>query len=292
MERVKVLKTYKIFIGGKFPRTESGRYYVPKVKNKGIANVCLSSRKDVRNSVVAARKAQPSWAERAAFNRGQILYRIGEMMEGRVDQLVSELMVQGLDKKSAQKEVTMSIDRCIYYAGWCDKYQQVYSSVNPVASSHFNFSILEPSGVSFIVVDGKSPLLGIISTMAPVIASGNTVVILAPKNMPLSAITLAEILQTSDVPGGVVNILTGDKEELVDHLSSHLDINGIVYNGSDKKFLQKIKKNSASNLKRVHSYDENWYSESDQGPHYIKDACEVKTTWHPIENIIASGSSY
>jgi len=292
MERVKVLKTYKIFIGGKFPRTESGRYYVPKVKNKGIANVCLSSRKDVRNSIVAARKAQAAWAERPAFNRGQILYRIGEMMEGRVDQLVSELMTQGLDKKTAQKEVTMSIDRCIYYAGWCDKYQQIYSAVNPVASSHFNFSILEPSGVSFIVVDNKSPLLSIISTMTPAIASGNTVVILAPKNTPLSAITLAEILQTSDVPGGVVNILTGDKDELVDHLSLHLDVNGIIYNGSDKKFIQKIKKNSASNLKRVHCYNENWYDIKDQGPQYIKDSCEVKTTWHPIENISASGSSY
>jgi len=292
MERVKVLKTYKIFIGGKFPRTESGRYYTPKVKGKGIANVCLSSRKDVRNAIVAARKAQAGWSERPAFNRGQILYRIGEMMEGRGEQLISELMVQGMDKKTAKKEVDMAIDRCIYYAGWCDKYQQIYSAVNPVASSHFNFSVLEPSGVHFIVVDVKSPLLALISTLAPIIASGNTIVMLAPMNMPLTAITLAEIIQTSDVPGGVINILTGDKSELVDHFSLHLDVNGIVYNGTDKKYMQQIKKNATSNLKRVQFYTEKWYDKADQGPHYIKNACEVKTTWHPIENISAKGSSY
>jgi len=292
MERIKVLKTYKVYIGGKFPRTESGRYYVPKVNRKGIANVCQCSRKDVRNAIQAARKAQESWAGRAAFNRGQILYRIAEMMEGRSAQFVSELILQGLDKKLAKKEVEMSIDRWIYYAGWCDKYQQVYSSVNPVASSHFNFSVLEPSGVYFITVDDDSPLLSIVSTLAPVIAAGNSVVLLAPKSRPLSAITLAEILQTSDVPGGVVNILTGDKDELLDHFSSHLDVNGIVYAGSEKKYISQLKKNAASNLKRVNCYNDNWIDINAQGPHYIKQVSEVKTTWHPIENIGASGSGY
>ncbi|MFT4660455.1 MAG: acyl-CoA reductase-like NAD-dependent aldehyde dehydrogenase [Ulvibacter sp.] len=292
MERLKVLKTYKIYIGGKFPRTESGRYYVPKFNRKGIANVCLSSRKDVRNAIQVARKAQEPWAARAANNRGQILYRIAEMMEGRSDQFISELELQGMDKNSAKKEIDMSIDRWIYYAGWCDKFQQIYSSVNPVASPHFNFSVLEPSGVYFIVVDDKSPLLSIVSTLAPVIAAGNSVVLLAPKNSPLSAITLAEIMQTSDVPGGVVNILTGDKDELVDHFSRHLDVNGVVYSGDDKKYITRIKKNAASNLKRTHSYTEDWYDKNAQGPYFIKNVSEVKTTWHPIENINASGSGY
>ena len=292
MKRIKVLKTYKIYIGGKFPRTESGRYYVPEINRKGIANVCLSSRKDVRNAVQAARKAQESWAGRAAFNRGQILYRIAEMMEGRRDQLIDELITQGIEDKQALLEVDIAIDRLIYYAGWCDKYQQIYSSVNPVASSHFNFSILEPSGVQFIVVDDKSPLLSIISTLAPIITSGNTAILLAPQKRPLSSITLAEIIHTSDVPSGVVNILTGDKDELVDHFSTHLDINGIIYSGTDKKFKARIKKNATSNLKRVRFYNEDWYNEESQGPQYIKNACEVKTTWHPIEKIGASGSSY
>ncbi len=292
MTRIKVLKTYKIYIGGKFPRTESGRYYVPKVNRKGIANVCLSSRKDVRNATQAARKAQEPWADRSAFNRGQILYRIAEMMEGRFDQFVSELIIQGIEKKKAEKEVAQSIDRWIYYAGWCDKFQQIYSSVNPVASSHFNFSVLEPSGVHFIVVDNTSPLISIVSTLAPVIAAGNTAILLAPKKSPLSAITLAEILHTSDVPGGVVNILTGDKDELADHFSTHLDINGVIYSGNKKKYITQLRKNATSNLKRMRFYDEDWAKKDAQGPHYIKNVCEVKTTWHPIEVIGASGSAY
>lgn len=292
MERIKVLKTYKIYIGGKFPRTESGRYYMPEVKGKGIANVCLSSRKDVRNAIKAARGAQKSWADRAAFNRGQILYRIAEMMEGRYDQFVQEMQLQGLTKARAEREVQLCIDRWIYYAGWSDKYQQVFSAVNPVSSPHFNFSVLEPSGVFFITINDNHPLLSLVSALAPMIVSGNTAVVLANKEMPLCAITLAEVLQTSDVPAGVVNILTGDKDELLDHYSKHLDVNGIVYVGEDKDYVKKLKIYATTNLKRVSAFNLDWKTEKGQNPFFIKKGCEIKTTWHPIEVIGAAGSGY
>ena len=198
-DRLEVLKTYKMYIDGKFPRTESARYYQPVVNGTSLGNVCLASRKDVRNSVVAARSAQAGWARRTAYNRAQILYRIAEMLEGRSQQFLDELIRQGMAADSAETQITQSIDRLIYYAGWCDKYQQVFSSVNPVASSHFNFSTLEPVGVVFAVASRDCPLLGLISLIAPVIASGNTCVVLASENSPLSAITFAEVLATSDV---------------------------------------------------------------------------------------------
>ena len=183
MERLEVLKTYKVYIGGKFPRTESGRYYSPKnSKGEILGNICLCSRKDIRNSVVSARKAFGGWSERAANNRGQILYRIAEMLEGRKAQFIEELMVQGSTKSQAEKEVLLSIDRLIYYAGWCDKFTQVLGSVNPVASSHFNFSMHVPTGVVGILADQKTSLIGLISLIAPVIAGGNTCVVLASKN--------------------------------------------------------------------------------------------------------------
>ncbi len=290
--RLEVLKTYKIYIGGKFPRTESGRYYSPEVGGKPIGNVCLSSRKDVRNAVVAARAVQEGWASRTAYNRGQILYRVAEMLEGRADQFVAELQAQGLASAAAKKEVALSIDRMIYYAGWCDKYQQIFSSVNPVASSHFNFSVLEPTGVVFVVASETSPLLGLVSLVAPIIASGNSCVVLASESKPLSSITFSEVLATSDVPGGVVNLLTGNKGELAEHFGRHHDINSIAFDHDDKKMLKSVQEFAVENVKRVKHFSNDWTLEESQNPYLIQDFCEVKTTWHPIENISASGSGY
>lgn len=290
--RLPVQKTYKMYVDGKFPRTESGRYYTPEVKGKPLGNICLASRKDVRNAVVAARTAQSGWAGRSAYNRGQILYRSAELLEGRVEQFTSELQQQGLTAKQAARQVAQGIDRLIYYAGWCDKYQQIFSNVNPVASSHFNFSILEPTGVVFIVASETSPLLGLISLVAPVIAGGNSCVVLAAESKPLSAITFAEVLQTSDVPGGVVNLLTGNKQELADHFSSHLDINSVAYDGDDDDYLKLLQENAVSNVKRVKHYSGDWSKGDAANPYLILDFCEVKTTWHPIEKIGAAGSGY
>lgn len=290
--RLPILKTYKLYIGGKFPRTESGRYYAPEFAGKPLGNICLASRKDVRNAVTAARSAQAGWADRSAYNRSQILYRIAEMLEGRAEQFNTELQRQGLTHVEANQEVESSIDRLVYYAGWCDKYQQVFSSVNPVASSHFNFSVLEPTGVVFIVASESSPLLGPISLLAPVIASGNTCIILGSESKPLSLITLGEVFQTSDVPGGVVNLLTGKKSELAEHFSSHKDINAVAFDGDDVKLITLIQQQATSNLKRVKTYDRDWLAPEAANPFLIHDFCEVKTTWHPIEKISASGSGY
>ncbi len=291
-ERLEVLKTYKMYIGGKFPRTESGRFYSPEANGKSLGNICLASRKDLRNAVVAARAAQAGWASRAANNRGQILYRIAEMLEGRRDQFVAELVLQGLAANQAKTEVDLSIDRMIYYAGWCDKYQQIFSAVNPVASSHFNFSILEPTGVVFVVANEASPLLGLVSLVAPVITGGNTCIVLASESRPLSAVTFSEVVQTSDVPDGVVNVLTGNKQELAEHFSKHLDINAVAYDGDDQKLLKTIQEDAISNVKRVRHYQTDWFREDSESPYLIQDFCEVKTTWHPIEQISASGSGY
>ena len=291
-ERLEIQKTYKMYIGGKFPRTESGRFYSPEVKGKPLGNICLASRKDVRNAIVAARPAQGGWANRTAYNRGQILYRIGEMLEGRRDQFVDELVKQGLTAAAAKQEVELSIDRAVYYAGWCDKYQQIFSSVNPVASSHFNFSVLEPTGVVFLVASEDSPLLGLVSLMLPIIAGGNSCVALASESKPLSAVTLSEVLDHSDLPGGVVNILTGNKDELGEHFSKHLDVNAVAYNGNDAKYLQSIKEHAVNNVKRVRHYTDDWTKADSENPYLIEHFCEVKTTWHPIEQISASGSGY
>lgn len=293
MERLEVLKTYKIYIGGQFPRTESGRYYIPtNAKGQQLGNICLSSRKDIRNAVVAARKAFGGWSERAAFNRGQILYRIGEMLEGRKAQFIEELMVQGASKSHAQKEVELAIDRVIYYAGWCDKYTQVLSSVNPVASSHFNFSVHEPTGVVGVLADQATSLIGLISLIAPTIAGGNTVVVIASESLPLCAVTLAEVIHASDVPGGVVNILTGSQEEMTKPLCEHMDVNAILYAGNDSARIKQLMESTALNLKRIKTYDRNWMEENAQDLYLIADSQEVKTTWHPIENIGGATSSY
>jgi acyl-CoA reductase-like NAD-dependent aldehyde dehydrogenase len=293
MSRLEVLKTYKIYIGGQFPRTESGRFYPLYDKSKRIiANMCLSSRKDLRNAVVAARAAQSGWAGRAAFNRGQILYRIAEMLEGRKDQFVQELIQQGSTKKQAEAEVALSIDRVIHYAGWCDKYQQVFSSVNPVGSPHFNFSVPEPMGLIAIIADENTSLIGLVSVILPAIAGGNSCVVLASEKKPLCAVTFAEVLATSDLPGGVVNILTGTSAELHSHFSSHMDVNAIIYCRKDVSEIKLIGENASLNVKRSFFWNKNWLLEKEQGPYFISDLQEIKTTWHPVENIGSGGAKY
>jgi acyl-CoA reductase-like NAD-dependent aldehyde dehydrogenase len=293
MERIEILKTYKIFIGGQFPRTESGRYY-PLMNKKGqnIANVCLSSRKDFRNAVVAARSAFAGWSSRSAMNRGQILYRIAEMMEGRKNQLIDELVLMGNTKKNATEEVETAIDRTVYYAGWCDKYQALFGTINPVASSHFNFSVPEAMGVIAIIAPENPSLLGLISLIIPAIAGGNSVIALASESQPLSSVTLAEIINTSDLPGGVINILTGNSKELHSHFASHMDVNAIVYARQDEKEIKSIQELSSLNVKRSFIKSENWFNESTQNPYAIMDLQEIKTTWHPIEQIGGAKSGY
>jgi acyl-CoA reductase-like NAD-dependent aldehyde dehydrogenase len=285
MTRLNVNKTYKLYIGGKFPRTESGRYYAVKDSSENlIANMCLASRKDFRNAVVIARKAQTSWANATALNKGQILYRIAEMLEGRKEQFIAELIVQGETKITAQKEVEAAIDRLVYYAGWSDKYQQLFSAVNPVSSDHFNFSNLEPVGVVSIIAPEKQGLLGLVSMVAPAIVGGNTIIVLASESKPLSAISFAEVLNSSDVPGGVVNILTGKKNELISHMASHMDVNTIIYCGKEDNTIKTIRELSSNNVKRTVFYKKtNWDSDESQSPYFIEKTQEVKTTWHPTQ---------
>ncbi|MDJ0759199.1 MAG: aldehyde dehydrogenase family protein [Woeseiaceae bacterium] len=284
MSRLSVAKTYKIYIGGKFPRTESGRYFpLHDSKDHVIANICRGSRKDFRNAVVAARKAQPGWAGASAYLRGQIIYRIAEMLEGRREQFIAELKQQGSTASAAEKEVDASIDRLIYYAGWSDKYQQVFSAVNPVSSSHFNFSVLEPTGVVGIIAPDDTSLLGLVSNLAPCIVGGNTCVVLASESKPLSAISFAEVLHSSDVPAGVVNILTGYREELTGQFASHMDVNAVVYCDGSRKVATAIQTAAADNIKRVVSrVNTDWGKDAAQDPYLIKQTQEVKTTWHPI----------
>lgn len=283
-ERIGVLKTYKLYIDGQFPRTESGRYYEPLGANgEPLANVCLGSRKDFRNAVVAARKAFPGWAERSAYNRGQILYRIAEMLEGRREQFASELTIMGASRKEADREVSTSIDRLVHYAGWSDKYQQLFSSANPVSSSHFNFSLPEPVGVVSGIAPAGAPLLGLVSCVAPIIVGGNSCIMLACEQRPLSAITFAEVLVSSDVPAGVVNILTGRQSELLSHFSTHMDVNAILYAGGDSEGIRAVQQNASLNIKRVSIVDRaDWLSDEAQDPYLIMEFQEIKTTWHPI----------
>jgi acyl-CoA reductase-like NAD-dependent aldehyde dehydrogenase len=288
MTRLNVQKTYKIFIGGKFPRTESARYY-PINNSDGdlIANMCLSSRKDFRNAVVAARKVQAGWVNKTAYNRSQILYRLAEMLETRRASFIEEMEVLGLSKKVSEKEIDASIDRLVYYAGWCDKYTAIFSSVNPTASAHFNFSVHEPTGVVAAIAPEESPLLGLISVIAPAICGGNAVIVLASELKATPAISFAEVIQNSDVPGGVINILTGNMKELVPHMASHMDVNALVIarEGLDEKSRNAV----VQNVKRL--FD--WTSKvNDQDPYLILDLQEVKTTWHPVQQSAASGGGY
>jgi acyl-CoA reductase-like NAD-dependent aldehyde dehydrogenase len=283
MKRLDINKTYKLYIGGKFPRSESGRYYATNdSKGNIIANMCLASRKDFRNAVVVARKAQSSWANTSSLNKGQVLYRIAEMLEGRKEQFIAELVLQGESVKKAQIEVTTAIDRIVYFAGWSDKYQQVFSAVNPVSSSHFDFSILEPVGVVSIIAPEKSSLLGLVSVIAPAIVGGNAVIILASETKPLTAISFAEVINSSDVPGGVVNILTGKKDELISHMASHMEVNSIVYCGNEDKYIKSISELASNNVKRTVFYRKDiWTNAECESPYLIEQLQEVKTTWHP-----------
>lgn len=293
MSRLSILKTYKIFIGGQFPRTESGRYYELKdKKSKVIANVCLSSRKDFRNAVVAARSAFAGWSGRSAFNRSQILYRVAEMLEGRKEQFLEEMKLQGVLFGEAKAEVEKSIDCLVYYAGWCDKYSQLFSSVNPVASSHFNFSVPEPTGVVSVIALENSALYGFVSAMAAVIAGGNTCVALASESLPLCAITFAEVLATSDLPAGVINVLTGKSSELATHFSSHMDVNATVYCRNNTAEEKMMMENCALNVKRFINWNLKSKADDTLNPYRIMDLQEIKTTWHPIENIGAGGAKY
>jgi acyl-CoA reductase-like NAD-dependent aldehyde dehydrogenase len=280
-DRLSVRKTYKLYIGGVFPRSESGRSYtVNDAKGDFVANASRASRKDVRDAVVAARKAQSGWAARTPYNRGQILYRVAEMLEGRREQFTEELRVTGLSKTAAGAEVDAAVDRWVWYAGWADKIAQVTGTANPVSGPFFNFSTPEPAGVIGVIApDG--PLLGLVSVLAPVIAVGNTAVLVAAEPSPLPAITLGEVLATSDLPGGVVNILTGQRAELAPWLASHMDVNGLDLTGVAGDLATECEQAAAENLKRVlrpAQYD--WTN--DPGTTRMTTFLETKTVWHPV----------
>ena len=282
--RTPVQKTYKLFINGEFPRTESGRYLEVKAADGTfLGNSCRASRKDVRNAVLAARGAFSTWSARSAYNRGQILYRIGEFLEDRRAQFEAELVKTGSSAADATHELDQSIDRLVHYAGWSDKFQQLASTVNPVASSHFVFSAPEPTGVITALVDAPKSLLALVSAVAPAIVAGNTIVALAAESNPFVAVTFAEALHASDVPAGVVNILTGLHEELMPHLSTHMDVNAVIGIGLSDTQNISIRENAAINVKRTIVHDAGWLdSEDAESPYPIIELTENKTTWHPI----------
>ena len=287
MPRLSVKKTYKLYINGEFPRTESGRYY--PIRTKGgdlLANACRGSRKDLRNAVQAARKAQAGWSGKTAYNRGQILYRIAEVCESRADELVAELKNQGSTVAEARKEVDRVIDRWVYYAGWSDKYPQVFGSVNPVAGPYYNFTVPEPTGVVGVVAPETPALLGLVSRIAPAIVGGNTVVVITSEAKPLPAITLAEVFENSDVPGGVINLISGLKSELVPWLTAHMDVNAIDATGVAADALPAVQKTAAENVKRYVHFDGEaigWTDERrSQSPYAIFEFQEMKTVWHPM----------
>lgn len=283
-ERLAVLKTYKIYIKGQFPRSESGRSYaVSNPNGELIANMCLCSRKDVRDAVASAREAFSSWSSRTAYLRGQIIYRIAEMLEGRRAQFEDELRSLGLSAGAARREVETSIDRLVYYAGWADKFMQIFSAVNPVAAPYFNFSIPEASGVVGIIAAKESPLCALVNAICPVIVGGNTCVVIASQDRPLCAITLAEVLATSDLPAGVVNILSGDPKELYTPLFTHMDVNGLLACGLEAQDIRVAQESAAQNIKRCVFWNEEETSLR-CGPYEIMDFQETKTAWHPISS--------
>ncbi|PWN07538.1 aldehyde dehydrogenase family protein [Rhodohalobacter mucosus] len=285
-QRVDVLKTYKTYVGGSFPRSESEQtYQIKDSSDKVIANACRCTRKDVRDAVGAAASSFNGWKTRSAYNRGQILYRIAEMLEGRKEQFVGELSRKGMKQAEAEFEVQLTVDRLIYYAGWTDKYPQVFGSVNPVASAHFNFSVPEPTGVIGIISPDEDPLLSLVSLVAPVIAGGNTCVVLSSETNPLPAVTFGEVFHSSDVPGGVVNILTGFRNEMTQSLSSHKSVHGILNAVEDSDYRKLIDENASINVKRVHHVETENYTDSViESPYLLLEFQEIKTTWHPAGN--------
>jgi hypothetical protein len=280
--RLDVRKTYKLFIGGAFPRSESGRSY-PVMSPDGtlLAHAARASRKDARDAVVAARKAGAGWAGATAYNRGQVLYRVAELLEGRRAQFATEIVTnEGLSGREAARTVAEAIDRWVWYAGWPDKVAQVAGAANPVAGPYFNFSVPEPTGVVAVLAPGSPGLLGLVSVLAPVIATGNTAVVVASEAAPLPAITLAEVLATSDVPGGVVNILTGRLGELAPVLAAHMDVNAIDLTGVPAGGRAELERLAAGNVKRVFAAEEDWAAEP--SPARMLAFLEIKTVWHPV----------
>jgi len=278
MSSLDVNKTYKLFIGGAFPRSESGRVYEIKGANKKfLANPALASRKDLRDAVVAAKSAQSGWANATAFNRGQILYRIAEIMQGRSEQFVEEICaLEGITTKAAKLQVVEAIDTWVWYSGWCDKLSSVSGSQNQVSGPFYNFTTPEALGVIALFAEGKPSLLGAVRTLAPALAGGNSAILIASESFPLPAITLGEVIATSDVPGGVVNILTGKASELLPWIGSHMEIDGVDVAGLNKKQEDEIKLVGADNLKRISRFA------SGNHPERILRFMEHKTIWHPI----------
>jgi len=278
MSNIDVKRTAKLFIGGAFPRSESGRTYEVKDKNKNfVANVALASRKDGRDAVVAARSAFAKWSEATAYNRAQVLYRVSEIMQGRREQFIEELSLWSKTKKQAENEVDEAINRMVWFAGWADKIAMVTGSNNPVAGPFFDFSIPEPTGVVSAVAPEDSALLGLVETIASIVVSGNAVIVIASESQPLPAVSLAEVIATSDVPGGVINILTGSYKEIAPWLASHQDVNALDLTGVDKKQTAlELEKEAAINLKRVLRPNTKL-----DGLARIKVFLETKTVWHP-----------
>ena len=278
MSRIDVNKTYKLFIGGAFPRSESGRVYEIKGANKKfIANPALASRKDLRDAVVAAKTAHSGWANATAFNRGQILYRVAEIMQGRSDQFIDQICaLEGVTTKVAKIQVEEAIDTWVWYSGWCDKLSSVSGSLNQVSGPFYNFTTPEALGVVAVFAENKPSLLGVVRTLAPVIASGNSAVLIASESYPLPAITLSEVLATSDVPAGVVNILTGKITELAPWVGSHMEIDGVDVAGLSKKQEEELNLVGADNLKRIFRFSPTNH------PERILSFMEQKTVWHPI----------
>lgn len=285
MTELEIKKTYKLYVGGEFIRTESGRYDpIESSKKTFLANISRGSRKDVREAVRKARAAQPGWAAKTAYLKGQILYRMAEMLEGRSASFEKLLRdSRGLAAAAAGKEVRAAIDRLVHYAGWSDKYVALLGTVNPVASSYFDFSVPEPTGVVGIVAPETPDLLGLVSHLAPVIVSGNTAVVLLSEKHPLASLELAEVLATSDLPGGVANLISGHKDELVPHLARHMDVNAVADASGDRVLSKSIAEDAAVNVKRVKRYSiPDYFAEKAQGLDFIEAFTEIKTTWHPI----------
>ncbi|MEU2874746.1 aldehyde dehydrogenase family protein [Streptomyces olivoreticuli] len=291
--RLSVFKTYKLFVGGKFPRSESGRVYeVTDSKGNWLANAPQSSRKDARDAVVAARKAVGGWSGATAYNRGQVLYRVAEMLEGRRDQFVAEVAdAEGLSKAKAAAQVDAAIDRWVWYAGWTDKIGQITGATNPVAGPYFNVSSTEPTGVVAVLAPQESSFLGLVSVIAPAIATGNTVVVVASEKAPLPALSLGEVLATSDVPGGVVNVLSGRTAEITPSLAAHQDVNAIDLAGADAALATELEIAAADNLKRVlRPQAVDWAATP--GTDRMTAFLETRTVWHPTGSLGAGGSSY
>jgi acyl-CoA reductase-like NAD-dependent aldehyde dehydrogenase len=286
-KRLEIRKTYKLYLGGSFARSESGKVLSARSRKGALLdNYSQASRKDLRDAVVAARGAFEGWAKKTAYLRGQILYRAAEMLQGRAGELVRELRRSlDLTEGKARREVETAIERIVYFAGWADKYSQVFSSVNPVASSHFNFTVAEPVGVVAVLAPDEPALLGLVSLILPAILSGNTAIVVPSEKFPLPALTFGEILATSDLPGGVVNILSGNRSELVAHLASHMDVNAIIDGASEPKISETLQAGMAFNLKRYARRDfqlADWSSRKAEEPWCILDTVEFKTAWHPI----------